>query len=385
MLSRPAPPRLWLRADSQRPVLAAHLEQVAGRFGAAGWRVIRGPEPLAGEAAVLAVLDDPWCAPRPELAQALAAARSSAPAWRVPRLGGLPGDTGWAVDRGPFTELEDERRAAREARRRHQASGVAGAPVALAVAPAEQAVELASRGWPPPPESTALVPTVRVYRYSDPADHPRSELDAYLPDRPGVWLELGCGGGAFAARHRAPGWRWIGVEPDREMAQVARRRLDLVLAIGAEEALAAIRGPLAGVVMADVLEHLEQPERILRLISVRLAEDGRLIVAFPNSAWFPVLAALGQGRWDPTLSGVQARDHRTVLTPDSFAWRANEAGFEVERLEPLPAPVLPWRLRWRAEILGRLSGLDRRILAAPQWAAVLRPRRGRPEGSRSCA
>ena len=77
---------------------------------------------------------------------------------------------------------------------------------------------------------------------------------------------------------------------------------------------------LAGAVFADVLEHLANPGEILRRLVERLAPDARVLVAIPNAAWIPVLAALAAGRWDPTLAGVQARDHLTVFTPRSLAF-----------------------------------------------------------------
>ncbi|MCB1007298.1 MAG: methyltransferase domain-containing protein [Acidobacteria bacterium] len=364
-------PTLWLRARSRRPAVAAHLERIVGRFEAAGWRVDRASSARPSDGGLLAVLDDAFAAPTPELASALARAEGSADAWRLPGAPGAPEPQGWDVSTGPFTERDDRRRLRREVERSGRTRPAPpGAWTGFAV--------LSRPGgavdWPPDPRRCVLVEGLRCYRYEDPADHPRHELDRYLPPGPGLWVEIGCGGGAFAGRHRDGGRRWIGVEPDLEMAGRARERLDLVLACGAEEALRALPEGLAGAVLADVVEHLEHPFEVLAALAKQLAPEGRAVVAFPNVAWAPVLLSLAGGRWDPTLAGVQARDHRLPTTPDSFADLARDAGFEVERLEPLPAPRLPLALRLRARLVALAAGASAEISRAPQWVAVLRAR-----------
>lgn len=368
-------PILWLRARSRRATVAAHLEHLAGLFRAAGWRVDRGAElPDAGDAP-LAVLDDPFAAPRPEIADALARAAAPPDRWRLPQAPGAPGRQSWDVSSGPFTELDYRREIASAAKR----------PAHVAPAPAEAWTGFAllaggsprdpATTWPADPGSTVVVEGVRCFRYDDPADHPRHELDEFLPVRAGLWVEVGCGAGAFASRHRDRGRRWIGVEPDLEMAARARVRLDLVLAGGAETALAALPGGLAGAVLADVVEHLEDPLSVLSALAGRLDPDGRVVVAFPDVSWAPVLLALAAGRWDPTLAGVQARDHRLPTTPESLADLARAAGLEVERLEPLPGPRLPLGLRLRARFVALAAGAPARPSRSPQWVAVLRPGR----------
>jgi len=376
LLSSSTDPILWLRARSRRPAVAAHLDHVAGVFRAAGWRVQRGPTPPKIEGGLVATLDDPFAAPRPELAVALAAATAPADRWRLPRTPGAPGRQHWDVTGGPFTELDYRRSIASDARRPGPAGPAPeGAWTGFAVLPGGPVRTLGEAGWPPAPDRCVLVDGIRCYRFDDPADHSRRELDAFLPERPGLWVEVGCGAGAFAARHRSGGRRWIGIEPDLEMAARAHGRLDLVLAAGAGAALAALPGDLAGAVLADVVEHLDDPFEVLAALAERLAPDGRIVVAFPDVSWAPVLLALAAGRWDPTLAGVQARDHRLPTTPGSFADLARAAGLEVERLEPLPAPRLPLGLRLRARLVALAAGAPARTASAPQWVAVLRSAR----------
>lgn len=366
-------PLLWLRARSGREILDAHLRQVGGRFAAAGWRVQEGEEKPAAGGGPLAVMDEPWAEPLPEVAHVLAATTASrAPAWRVPRLNGGAGRQGWSPRKGPYT-LRQYRRQALAGQGGEAVEPDTPPWTGFAAAPAAEASELLAAGWPPAAETVVLVPGALLYRYQDPADHERRELDPFIPEAACTVVDVGCGHGRLGERLRRPGRRVIGIEPDRTMAHVAAQRLDLVLAGTAENELPALAAPVDCVIFADVLEHTRDPGKVLELARERLTAEGRIVVSVPNHAWAPLLRDLAAGLWEPTLAGVQARDHVVPLTPTSFTALAAEAGLAVERRTPLPVP-LPWTLRLWAWLAAVTAGGDPRHLAAPQWVFVLRRR-----------
>jgi 2-polyprenyl-3-methyl-5-hydroxy-6-metoxy-1,4-benzoquinol methylase len=370
------PPVVWLRAASPRSVVQAHLAHLAGSFRADGWRLVVGPAPPAAEEILgtLAVLDDPWIEALPAAARALAEAkrRRESPSliWRVPRLRGGSGAQGWCPARGPYT-LHRARALAIDRGRLH----VRAAPdlsSGFAVATAGEAGPLLHAGWPPPPELLRLVPGVRLYRYDDPADHERREIDPFVPDPARRVVDVGCGHGRLGARLRRPDRQVIGIEPDLEMARRAARRLDLVLAARAEEALPALGAPVDCFILADVLEHLADPARVLSLVAEALSPSGRAVVSIPNSAGAPVLRDLAAGRWEPTLAGVQARDHLRPFTLDSFLRLATESGLRRQQVVPLTAPLDGWNRLW-AWFAARTAGGRPAELTAAQWIVVLVP------------
>lgn len=367
---------LWLRADSQRGIVRDHLAHVRGTFEEAGWPVWQGEEPPRPGTGPLAVMDDPWTEAFPELASRLAEAQDTGPTprWRVPRVTGGPGLQGWSPRRGPYTLPEYRRRAMSGLRRRRTTPAPPDPWTGFAVAPAGAAAELLAAGWPPPGDRIALVTSARLYRYHDPADHERRELLPFVPERARRVVDVGCGHGGLGALLRRPGRTVVGIEPDWGMARAAARRLDLVLPGTAEQMLPAVPPPIDCVILADVLEHVAQPAAVLSAAAARLDADGVVVASFPNTAWAPVLRELAAGRWEPTLAGVQARDHLVPLTPGSLLRLAAECGLAPERLVPLPAP-LSWPLRVWAWVAAKSAGGDPRDLSAPQWVAVLRPRR----------
>ncbi len=369
-----SPGVLWLRLRPQRPVVAAHLRHVRGRFRAAGWQVTSGLTAPAPPAGALAVMADPWVEPLPEVAELLATADAAA-RWRIPRVNGTAPPQQWRVATGPYTAFDYER-VAREAGRGGRADTAAPGPdpwCGFAVAAPGEAAALLAGGWPPPPPSIALVPRARLYRYQDPAAHERRELDRFIPSRAATLVDVGCGHGLLGERHRRPGRRVVGIEPDRELAREAARRLDLVLPLTAEDGLRALRPGLDCLLFADVLEHTRDPAPVLEQAARLLAPEGRVVASLPNAAWAPVLRALAAGRWDPALAGVQARDHLVPLTPASFRRLSAECGLRVLSETPLEAP-LPRRLRLWAWLAAKTAGGSFEDLLAPQWVAVLERR-----------
>jgi 2-polyprenyl-3-methyl-5-hydroxy-6-metoxy-1,4-benzoquinol methylase len=349
----------------------AHLAHLAGSFRAAGWEVTDEQPRTLNAAQSVAVLDDPWIEAFPRAALTLAAARGDAASWRIPRVSGGPGSQGWAPRRGPYTLHAYRRHALERNPRCHLPPPRPW--TGFAVAPAPTAGEVLAAGWPPAPDRVALVPQVRLYRYQDPADHDRAELEPFIPARARWVLDIGCGHGRLGQRLREGGRRVIGIEPDWTMARVAARRLDLVLPGTAEEVLPALGHRVDCIILADVLEHLPDPAAVLRRCRRALAADGLAVVSFPSLTWAPVLRELAAGRFETTLAGVQARDHLAVLAPRSFPSFAAAAGFHTRQLVPLPAP-LSWRLRAWARLVAWSAGGRAADLLSPQWVAVLAPR-----------
>jgi 2-polyprenyl-3-methyl-5-hydroxy-6-metoxy-1,4-benzoquinol methylase len=369
-------PVFWLRAASERSIVRAHLLHLEGSFRAAGWRVHTAPTPPEDLGDGLVVLDDPWAEPFPELATALLEApvgRRRRPCWRIPRVAGGPGAQGWSPPTGLFT-LAAYRRAALRGRPRTVVAP-ANPWTGLRAAPAAEAdMLLQPLLRPSTPQSEPcwrLAPGVRLYRYDDPADHERRELVPFVPAEAELVVDVGCGHGRLGELLRRPGRSVVGIEPDAAMAEVAAGRLDRVLAGPAESELPRLEGAIDCAVFADVLEHTADPAALLREVREHLAPGGVVVVSVPNLAFAPILRDLAAGRYEPTVAGVQARDHLTPFTPRSLVRMAEETGFTVERLEPLPAP-LTRRQRWWARLAAWSSGGDPRDLLAPQWVAVLR-------------
>ncbi|MGH7495585.1 MAG: class I SAM-dependent methyltransferase [bacterium] len=94
------------------------------------------------------------------------------------------------------------------------------------------------------------------------------------------------------------------------------------------------------VLIADVLEHLRMPERVLRQIRSKLAPDGVVRVSLPNIAYWQMRWSLLRGRFEYTDTGLLDRTHLRFFTLRTATEMFLNAGFTVARAEVTP-PSIP--------------------------------------------
>jgi 2-polyprenyl-3-methyl-5-hydroxy-6-metoxy-1,4-benzoquinol methylase len=105
--------------------------------------------------------------------------------------------------------------------------------------------------------------------------------------RPGQrMLDIGCGSGVSLLEAQALGARAFGVEADPNVQKLARE-LGLQIHQGSIE-----DNPFPGqafdlIIMNQVVEHIPEPDKAMRLIAARLSPGGRVVVVLPNrrSLW----------------------------------------------------------------------------------------------------
>jgi SAM-dependent methyltransferase len=84
-------------------------------------------------------------------------------------------------------------------------------------------------------------------------------------------------------------------------------------------------------VAADVLEHLRDPQRVLRLLERYLAPGGRLVVSLPNVANASVRVPLLFGRFNYADKGILDSTHVRLYTFETARALVESCGFSVER------------------------------------------------------
>ena len=174
-------------------------------------------------------------------------------------------------------------------------------------------------------------------------------------------LDVGCADGDVGRLLQETGNRVSGLDRDAEAAEKARADLERVVVADLDTSSLLDHFEAASfdvVVLADVLEHLREPERALREATELLRDGGRLVLSVPNVAHGALRLALLQGRWSYTETGLLDRTHLHFFTRSSLlqllegvglavddlrATVADPLGVEVE-LEPdrIPATLVEW-------------------------------------------
>ena len=103
-------------------------------------------------------------------------------------------------------------------------------------------------------------------------------------DRPGgTAFDIGCGVGGALVHLRSRGWQVSGIEPDAELATVARDRFGLEVETGLFGDDGSGDGELDFAYSCHVFEHLDRPRDVVRAAHRRLAaRGGHLMVVVPT-------------------------------------------------------------------------------------------------------
>jgi len=219
-------------------------------------------------------------------------------------------------------------------------------------------------------------------------DNARIEIASFVNERPGLVLDIGCGGGATgrALKEKFPGIRVIGIESNPHAAGQARTVLDAVIDQPIESAPVreTVHGePIALVLLLDVLEHLYDPWRSLIKIRSWVTPATRVLASVPNIRNLVTLDDLAAGRWEYGPNGVLDITHLRFFTKSSLRELFEDTGYDVLEMIPIFRPESvdhyiierqPGRLKTRNLSIGFRDREDLEDLYAFQYVIEARAR-----------
>jgi ubiquinone/menaquinone biosynthesis C-methylase UbiE len=202
-------------------------------------------------------------------------------------------------------------------------------------------------------------------------------------------LDLGSGmGGGLVALRRA-GLDVVGLDYNPAYCRITqlrgrRYKLDLPLVVGAGEALPFAAAGFDGVICLDVLEHVQQPARVLAEMHRVLRPGGVVLTTVPNRFafrdphyhlpginWLPrplaerLIPLLGHSKTE----GSQLTDRQALSELHTYTWGAFAALAQTQGFRAIDA--VEDRLA-HGEIR-QLRGLRRRLLTAVRAVGLLHP------------
>jgi methionine biosynthesis protein MetW len=208
----------------------------------------------------------------------------------------------------------------------------------------------------------------------------RPELRALVPTEARRVLDVGCGAGALGAALRAErGIEVVGLELSPAAAARARGRLDAVVEanLDALESLPFPPASFDAMIFGDVLEHLRDPHRLLRVLRPWLADGGALVCSIPNVGhWSVILPLLTQDRWPYADAGLLDRTHVHFFTLAEAEAMLRECGFDLASAAATnlaaPPPAVEHLVTFLTA-LGTEGGAARLRLTSYQYLLVAKP------------
>jgi predicted TPR repeat methyltransferase len=164
------------------------------------------------------------------------------------------------------------------------------------------------------------------------------ELSRRHAPRGGTLLDLGAAGGELGAALREQFDHTIGFEYNVDCIGQLRKCFDQAV-IADLERVATLPSGLDAVVLADVLEHLRNPARVLALVRGAMKDDGIAFISVPNIANITVRIGLLLGIFEYRERGILDQTHVRFYTMRTFRREVEQAGFRILATRGTSVPV----------------------------------------------
>lgn len=205
-------------------------------------------------------------------------------------------------------------------------------------------------------------------------------------------LEIGCGQGRLGAsfKRRHPLVKYFGVELMPEEAKIAATNLDAVVCANIEldhqlprQFLTQLNSNVLfdALVLGDVLEHLQDPWKLLLEAHHWMAPNSACIICIPNVGHWSVVQQLLKGRFDYAEAGLLDKTHMRFFTLETAIEMLSQTGWTV--VEAIPRTFQPEKTHEALSVIlpiAKSMNLNeaklKRDLTAFQW--VIRAVKGVP-------
>ena len=148
-------------------------------------------------------------------------------------------------------------------------------------------------------------------------------------------LDVGCGNG-FLGRYLKEkcGCKVFGIEKNEVWANESQKYYDNVIIgdLNDERIWEKIQDKFDTVILADILEHLINPETVLRQIKKVIQRDTDIIISLPNIALWRIRLNLLMGKFNYTKRGILDKTHLRFFTLKTAKEMIIESGYKIQKV-----------------------------------------------------
>lgn len=138
----------------------------------------------------------------------------------------------------------------------------------------------------------------------------------------GKILDVGCGSGDTLAQLQSIGWDVYGLDVDAQAIGVAHQRGLINISLGSYEVMQKYPDNFFDAIrLYHVIEHLDDPQRCVKLIYKKLKPGGEIIIGTPNAG--SLIAKLAKQYW----LNLDAPRHLFLFTPKTLRILFTVSGF----------------------------------------------------------
>jgi len=185
-------------------------------------------------------------------------------------------------------------------------------------------------------------------------NHIRHDLIQMIEGNDNKILDIGCGEGqtGWTLKKLGKAKEVIGIELVEGTAKRAEPRLDKVIHGDVEEEITLSFQPeyFDYIILADVIEHLIDPWRVIKQLSRFLSREGFLIASIPNIGHWSVLKDLILfDKFEYQRAGILDKAHLRFFTEKTILAMFSQSGFTVKSIRSVRSE------RTRSKLLNLLT------------------------------
>ena len=155
-------------------------------------------------------------------------------------------------------------------------------------------------------------------------------------------LEVGAATGYVTKELKKRGCRVTCIESDHKMALIAKRFCEEIIVEDVEEIdLGEVLGrkKFDVVLLGSILEHLREPEKVLKKLIKLLKPSGYVVATIPNIAHGSVRLSLLTGKFEYRSNGLLDRTHLRFFTRESMERMFRNVGLDIVEIRELKLDI----------------------------------------------
>jgi len=158
-------------------------------------------------------------------------------------------------------------------------------------------------------------------------------------------LDVGCGAGDNAFILKQRGYKVTGITISEAEANLARAICDVVLVANIETDDLSFPEKFDVIILSHVCEHLVDPIASLNKLARLLKDDGRIVIAVPNMAYYKNRLRILKGDWSRDESGPFDKTHLQFYSFDNIDLIFDNEVFSMISVTPGLLAIPLWPLR----------------------------------------
>jgi 2-polyprenyl-3-methyl-5-hydroxy-6-metoxy-1,4-benzoquinol methylase len=162
-----------------------------------------------------------------------------------------------------------------------------------------------------------------------------------------------------------------GFELNKTVAQIASHYVN-VLPGDVEEKVNYFNVTYDYIILGNVLEHIHNPEDILKTLKTWLKPEGRFIISLPNIMHISVVMPLLRGRFEYKGEGVLDRTHLRFFTKTEIILLMEQCSLQIDRMGASMLELSKEQERYITRLCEMDGAIPKEELSAYQYWIVAR-------------